>query len=83
LENSCQIQWKALVREEAKLLERQGIKEGFEAPLDKILGEGIYANPQAQDEYDDHIMSLCRKAALNVWDKVHEPGECLEAYTRI
>ena len=82
-ENSCQIQWKALVREKAKLLECQGIKEGFEGPLDKILGKGIYANPQAQDEYDDDILSLFRKAALNAWDKVHEPGEHLEAYTRI
>ena len=45
--------------------ERQGLKEGFEAPLDKILGEGIYADPEAQAEYDDDILSLCRKAALN------------------
>ncbi|MGE9574554.1 gag protein, partial [Escherichia coli] len=83
LENSCQIQWKALVRGEAKLLERQGIKKGFKAPLDKLLGQGIYADPQVQAEYDDDILSLCRKAALNAWDKVHEPGESLEAYTRI
>ncbi|MGE9501587.1 gag protein, partial [Escherichia coli] len=83
LENSCQIQWKALVREEAKLLERQDIKEGFEAPLDKLLGHGIYADPQVQAEYDDNILSLCRKAALNALDKVREPGEHLEAYTRI
>ncbi|MGE9804163.1 hypothetical protein ACQP3L_26470, partial [Escherichia coli] len=58
LENSCQIQWKALVREEAKLLERQDIKEGFEAPLDKLLGQGIYADPQVQAKYDDDILSL-------------------------
>ena len=64
------------------LLERQGLKEGFEAPLDKLLDEGIYANPEAQAEYDDDILSLCRKAALNPWDKVREPGERLEAYTK-
>ena len=57
-----------------ELLEHQGLKEGFEAPLDKLLGEGIYADPQVQAEYDGDILSLCRKAALNAWDKVREPG---------
>ena len=66
-----------------KLLEHQCIKEGFEVSLDKLIGEGIYGNPHGQAEYDDDILSLCREAALNAWDKVHEPGECLEAYTRI
>ncbi|ERE82209.1 Retroviral nucleocapsid protein Gag containing protein [Cricetulus griseus] len=83
LENACQIQWKSLVREEAKLFERQSIKKGFKAPLDKLLGQGIYADPQVQAKYDDDILSQCRKAALNAWDKVREPGERLEAYTRI
>ena len=65
LENSCQIEWKALLREERKLLERQAIGDGVDVPLQKILGEGIYADPQVQAEYDDHMQSLCRKAALN------------------
>ncbi|MGE9804406.1 hypothetical protein ACQP3L_27800, partial [Escherichia coli] len=29
------------------------------------------------------MLSLFRKAALNAWNKVREPGEQLEAYTRI
>ncbi|ERE73838.1 Retroviral nucleocapsid protein Gag containing protein [Cricetulus griseus] len=83
LENSCQIEWKALLREEGKLLEQQGIKDGVDAALHKILGEGIYADQQIQAEYDNHMLSLCRKAALNAWDKVREPGERLETYTKI
>ncbi|XP_016827320.1 uncharacterized protein LOC103161659 isoform X1 [Cricetulus griseus] len=83
LEKSCQIEWKALLREEGKLVERQAIRDGVDAPLQKILGEGIYADPQVQAEYDDHMLSLCGKAALNAWDKVREPGERLEIYTKI
>ncbi|ERE68969.1 Retroviral nucleocapsid protein Gag containing protein [Cricetulus griseus] len=83
LENSCQIQWKSLIREEGKLLEGQTIKDGYDTPLEKILGKDIYADPQVQAEYDDHILSLCKKAALNTWDKAREPGEQLEAYTKI
>ncbi|ERE66692.1 RING finger protein [Cricetulus griseus] len=29
------------------------------------------------------MLSLCRTAALNAWDKVREPGEQLEAYAKI
>ena len=29
------------------------------------------------------LTTLCRKSVLNAWDKVHEPGERLEAYTKM
>ena len=74
---------RALWREEAKALELQGLKKGYEAPQDKILGEGIYADPETQAAYDEHILSLCSRAALNAWDKVHELGERIESYTKI
>ncbi|XP_035296233.1 endogenous retrovirus group K member 113 Gag polyprotein-like [Cricetulus griseus] len=83
LDNSCLIEWRALFREEAGILERQAARDGVDAPLQKILGEGIYSDPQIQAEYDDHTLSLCRTAALNAWDKVRESGEQLEAFTKI
>ncbi|ERE68429.1 putative Gag polyprotein [Cricetulus griseus] len=82
-ENSSQIQWRAQWREEKKASELQGIKKGYEATQDKILGESIYADPQVQAGYDDHILSLCRTAALNAWDKIRESGERVETYTEI
>ena len=72
-----------MIRVEEKLLECQAIKVSHDGPLKKILGEGIYAHPQVHAEYDDHMLSLCRKASLNSWDNIPDPGELLEAYFRI
>ena len=83
LENSSQLEWRALWREEAKALELQGLKKGYKASQDKILGEGIYSDPETPAAYDEHILSLCSTAALNAWDKVHEVGEKIESYVKI
>lgn len=34
-------------------------------------------------EYDNHTMTLCCLAALNVWYKVEESGKRLESFTKI
>ena len=75
LENTSQLEWRALCREEAKALELQGLKKGYKAPQDKILGLDLYADPETQAAYDELILSLCITAAVNAWDKVHELGE--------
>ena len=83
LENARQIEWRARFREEAGFLEQNAAEHGVNTPLQKIIGEGIYADPQVQAEYDDHTLSLCRTAALNAWDKVRGLGEQLESYVKI
>lgn len=83
LENSCQIQWRALWRQEAKAIEIQELQNGHEVPQDKILGEGPYADTQVQSAYDEHMLSLCRTAALNALDKVCETGEIMQPYTKV
>ena len=50
---------------------------------DQILSEGTYADPQAQALYDEHILSLCHKAALNAWNRIQELGKRIESYTRV
>ena len=32
--------------------------------------------------YDDHILSLCSRAALDAWDRIQKPAEN-ESYTRV
>ena len=83
LENSSQLEWTALWRQEAKALEPQGLKICYKAPQDKILGEGLYADPETQAAYNKHILPLCSTAPLNAWDKVYELGERIESCTMI
>ena len=62
-------------REEAKILEQQEKSKGLESFQDQTLGEGTYADPQAQTLYNEQILSLCHKAALNAWDRIQELGK--------
>lgn len=48
LDHSSQMQWKALWRKEAKALEIQGLKQGFEVSQDKIFGKWEHADSLAQ-----------------------------------
>ena len=72
LDHGPQLQWKSFWREEAKALEHQGRVRGFEDSQDQILGEDLYADPDSQAIYNEHILSLCHTAALNAWDKIQE-----------
>ena len=73
LDDGPQLIWKCYFREEANILKRQEIEKGLETSQDQILGEGTYADPQTQALYDEQILSLCHKAALNVWDRIQDP----------
>ena len=75
--------FKCYFREEAKILKQQEKEKGLETSQDQILGEGTYADPQTQALYDEQILSLCHKAALNVWDRIQDPEKWIESYTRI
>ena len=70
LEDRPQQLWKCYWWKEAKILEQQGKAKELEASQDQILGEGTYADSQEQALYDEQILFLCHKAALNVWDKI-------------
>ena len=70
LDDRPQLRFKCYFREEAKILEQQGKAKGLETSQDQILGEGTYADPQAQALYNEQILSLCHKAALNAWDRI-------------
>ena len=70
--------FKCYFREEAKILEQQGKAKGLETSQDQILGEGTYADPQAQALYNEQILSLCHTATLNVWDRIQQLGKQLE-----
>ena len=48
LDYGPKLMFKCYFREEAKILEQQGKAKGLETSQDQILGEGTYADPQAQ-----------------------------------
>ena len=64
-------------------MEQQGRAKGVEVSQDQILDVGAYADPQVQALYDEEVLSLCHKAALNAWDRIPELGKKLESYTRL
>ena len=72
LENGFQLLWKFYWRKEEKILEQQGKVKGLEISQEQILGDVHYSDPQNQSLYDEHTLSLCSTAALNVWDKSQE-----------
>ena len=39
---------------------------------DQILGEDPYVGPQVQALYEEEILSLYHKAALNIWERNQE-----------
>ena len=77
------MQWKNWYREEARILEQQGKIRGFFISQDQILGEGMFANVKAQSTYNKHTLLLCRTAALNAWEKILDPGQKIEHYTKV
>lgn len=83
LDHSSQIQWKALWRQESKALELQGLRDGFDASESKIMGEKQFSDPQVQAGYDECTFDLCKTAAVNALDKVREPGERVESYSKV
>ena len=57
-------------REEAKILEQQGNAKRLKTSQDQILGEDTYADSQAQALFNEPILSLVQKEALNAWDRI-------------
>ena len=55
LDDGPQLLWKYYFRKEAKILEHQGKAKGLETSQDQILGEGTYADPQAQALYNEQM----------------------------
>ena len=70
-------------REESKHMEQQGRAKGVEVSQDQILGVGAYADPQVQALYDEEVLSLCHKAALNALNRIQDPAKRVESYTRV
>ena len=62
------------ITEKAKQHERSQVQ---------ILGEGTYADPQAQVLYTEQILSLCHKATFNAQYTIQELGKQIESYTRV
>ncbi|ERE73492.1 Retroviral nucleocapsid protein Gag containing protein [Cricetulus griseus] len=73
---------------DASQINKTGHQRGLESPRpfrhQEDLPEVVRPSPvvfpdlHTQAAYDEHILSLCRTAGLNAWDKVHEPGERVE-----
>ena len=55
----------------------------MEVSQDQSLGVGAYADPQVQALYDDEVLFLCHKTALNAWGRLPEPGRKVKSYTRV
>ena len=64
-------------------MEQQGRAKGVEVSQDQILGVGAYADPQVQALYDEEVLSLCHKAALNALNRIQDPAKRVESYTRV
>ena len=72
-----------LLARRGKNLEQQEKAKEFESSQDKIISEGIYADPQNQALYDEDILSLCHTAILNTWDRIQEQWKIIESYIRV
>lgn len=70
LEASPQLQWHKWWKLKARAIEQWNRDRGINISHDHFLGDGKYAEPQMQFEFDNHISALCYLAALNAWDKV-------------
>lgn len=64
-------------------MEQQGRAKSVEVSQDQILGVGAYADPQVQVLYDEEVLSLCDKVALNSWDRIQELRKRIKSYTRV
>ena len=65
LDYQPQLMFKYYFRKELKIIGQQGKAKGLETSHNQILGEDTYADPQVQALYNEEILSLCNKAALN------------------
>ena len=83
LEAGPLMQFKAWLREEAKVIEQRNRARGIDISQDQLLGEGEYADVERQALYDEHTLDLCRMAALNAWDRIEEVGKKLEPFNRV
>lgn len=70
-------------RKEAKVLGQQGKAKGLETSQDQIFGKGTYANSEVQALYNEQILSLCHKAALNALVRIQELGKQMDSITRV
>ena len=43
----------------------------------------MLADMMAQSTYNEHALLLCRTAALNAWEKILDPGQKIEHYTKV
>ena len=43
----------------------------------------MFANVKAHSTYKEHALLLCRTAALNAWEKILDPGQKIEHYTKV
>ena len=66
-----------------KILEQQGKANVFEVSQDQIIGKGTYFDPQHQVLYDEQILFLCHKEALNARDKIQELEKLTESQKRV
>lgn len=57
-------------REEVKELAGQYKVRGGNASKDQLLGEGHFAEVEAQAEHEEEPSTLCHVAALKDWDGV-------------
>ncbi len=83
LESVPELSWKCLFREEARRLEQQERTKGNDISIDKILGEGLFSDPQEQANLDEDTLFLCTTAALRAWDRVQDPGQKTESFITI
>ena len=44
---------------------------------------GLYSDPQDQSLSNEHILSLCSTADLNVWDRIQESRKRTESYLSV
>ena len=55
----------------------------MEISQDQHLAEGDYTDVQWQSLYDDHVLDLCCRTALNVWDRFGEIAKKIEPFTKV
>ncbi|XP_050021481.1 uncharacterized protein [Alexandromys fortis] len=72
LESGPHLKWKCLFRQEARLLEQQEKAKGSDISLDKILGEGLFSDPQERANLDENTLSICTTAPPA--NLVHKPS---------
>lgn len=78
-----QSQRKTWWRQETGVIKQQVRARGMEISQDQLLSEGQCADIRRQFGFDDHILVLCHRAALNAWSRVEESGKRTKSFTEI